>query len=337
VSTSILLALLACKKEDPGPGVDPTTPPTTDTTPTVDTFVTDTEVPDTSPPVDTSVEPPIDCATLTNEPVATRELGRPRAHHGLAFDLDGYIIGLDDDNLIKVAYDNTFFPWAPGVGTTEQMDWLPDGDLVVARVSTASLIRINAAGASSVIAGDVPAYGVTVGPDGKIWAGTLSQLIRVDPTTGDKEVLFPDAPGSFDPRVIAFSPDVTKVYIGMFGNGEIYVADLDANFDPIGTPTLFAAGVGNGPYMDCMTVDACGNLYVCDYSTNNLYRISPTGQVGTFVDWSSTAYGHGVAWGSGIGGWSATAIYFPQPYDGDTVLEMELGVGSGEALWPPFP
>ena len=32
---------------------------------------------------------------------------------------------------------------------------------------------------------------------------------------------------------------------------------------------------------------------------------------------------------SGVGGWNHKAIYMPQPYDGNTVLEVVLGVPSG--------
>ncbi len=37
-------------------------------------------------------------------------------------------------------------------------------------------------------------------------------------------------------------------------------------------------------------------------------------------------YGHGVEWGSGIGAWKADAIYLPQPYNGNTVVEVTLGI-----------
>jgi len=64
-----------------------------------------------------------------------------------------------------------------------------------------------------------------------------------------------------------------------------------------------------------------------------LYRLRPDGQTETFVTLGFPAYGHGVEWGNGIGGWSETSLFLPQPYDSNTVLELELGVPGREALY----
>ncbi len=334
----VALALAACKSNNPASKPaddDSTTPFDTDTTETTDTATgTAQTTGDSGPVTDTSVGPPADCKALKDRPLSIRELGRPRGHHGLAFDLDGNVIGLDNGNLIKVAFDDTFFPWAVGINTTEQMDWLLDGDLAVADAQNNAIVRIDAAGIKSPIVTDTYTYGLTVGPNGMIYAANNDVLYEIDPATGQKPLFVPDGPG-FSPRVTAFSPDLTKMYVGNFGGGEIYIIDLDANLDPIGNPYLFVSGAGAGPYMDCMAVDECGILYTCDFSDRVLYRITPGGFISAYIDWNPISmYGHGVAWGRGVGGWLETGIYLPQPYDGDTVVEVEIGVRAGKALWP---
>jgi hypothetical protein len=37
-------------------------------------------------------------------------------------------------------------------------------------------------------------------------------------------------------------------------------------------------------------------------------------------------YGHGIEWGSGVGGWQKNSIYLPQPYDDNTVVRVDVGV-----------
>lgn len=333
----LILILVACQKPADPQDTDPTgtpTPPDTDTLVVTDTAPTTDTMPTTSTG-DTAPEVVTDCTAIPGSPITIRELDRPRGYHGLAFDPKGNLIGSDGDNLIKVAFDGTFSPWAVGLGMVQEMDWMPDGDLAVADTSNSALVRVNAAGAVSLISsigGTI--YGVRTGPDGKVWVSNEDTIYRVDPVAGTKDEPFLDT-NQFSPQVVEFSPDNLKVYMGNHSNGEIFVADLDNNGDPIGNPTMFATGVGNGPYMDCMVVDECGNLYVCDYSVNNLYRISPTGQVGIYENWSLSEYGHGAVFGTTAGGWNERAIYQPQPYDGNTVVEIDIGARGRDAVAPP--
>jgi DNA-binding beta-propeller fold protein YncE len=329
----VLFLLAACQKPAEPKNTDGTSPPTDTGT----VHLTDTSVPhdtgDSAVPIDTGTPVTVDCSAVLGQPISVTELDRPRGYHGLAFDPDGNIIGSDGNNLIKVAFDGTMTPWALGLGTVQEMDWLPDGDLAVAVVSTGAIVRISPEGTGSPIATDVGAYGIRVGPDGMIYASNEDKLYRIDPDTGDKTSVFPDVAG-FSPQVVEWSPDNTRIYIGNHGGGEIYYADLDAEFLPVGNPTLLTSGVGSGPYMDCMVVDECGNIYACDYSQNNLYRISPDGNVGLFVNHSSNQYGHGAVFGVTTGGWNEHAIYQPQPYDGDTVIEIDIGVRGRDAVAP---
>jgi hypothetical protein len=113
------------------------------------------------------------------------------------------------------------------------------------------------------------------------------------------------------------------MYVGQLA-GDVLSIDLDANFDPIGAPQLFAPLATS--FQDALLVDVCGNVYVSSFSSSEIVRISPAGVVSSLVDSDLTYHGHAAQFGSGIGGWRADAIYIGQPYNGDTVSELVLGV-----------
>jgi hypothetical protein len=122
------------------------------------------------------------------------------------------------------------------------------------------------------------------------------------------------------------------MYIGSIGVGEVYYFDLDADLNPVGDVQVFAR-TGSSGWHDGLGVDVCGNVYVADYVTSSLYRVSEDGgTVTSMVDVVDFGYGHGLTWGSGIGGWRADALYLPQPYNGYTVREVVIGVANGDSV-----
>jgi hypothetical protein len=62
------------------------------------------------------------------------------------------------------------------------------------------------------------------------------------------------------------------------------------------------------------------------YETSTLWRISPDGDARLYHQWSREQYGHGIEWGRGFGDFDTDMLYFPQPYNGNTVLEMRVGI-----------
>ena len=77
--------------------------------------------------------------------------------------------------------------------------------------------------------------------------------------------------------------------------------------------------------MDGFGVDICGNLWIACYP-DKLYRVPPDGGGAMYHEWASSSYGHGLEWGSGVGGWDDESLYLPQPFDGNTVVRVEIGV-----------
>lgn len=278
----------------------------------------------------------IDCSAVPANPLSTQQLGMARGYHDVAFDGQGHIIGSDNISLLKVDADDNVSLFAPNLGGAQQMDWLDNGDLAVAIDWTQSVMRVTPAGASSLLASNVGAYGLITGDDGMLYAANYASVLRIDPESGEKEVVVEDA--GLSPRVIGFSPDNTKLYIGtgiawepIFVNGDVFAVDWDPDtMEPLGDPYVFASGVGTGEYHDSMAVDACGNLYVSDFVAATLYRITPSGEVSEYLDFGETfspMYGHGARFGRGEG-WHEDAIYMPLPYADNHVLEVVVGVPS---------
>jgi hypothetical protein len=255
-----------------------------------------------------------------------------RAYHGIAFQDGGYIAGYDGRGVLtRTIYDAMAEAWVPGFGTIEGMHRLPGGDIVLYESSRARLVRVSPKGTTSIVAEGVSSvYGVTIGPDGMVYAGN-GGVLRVNPDTGASSVWLRN-PGVWTARVIDFNVDSTRAYIATLGRGDVYVVELDENLDPVGDPTLYASGVGSS-WHDGIGVDACGYVYVAEYYTAGLYRISPDGTVVPMVKPGYTRYyGHGLQWGNGIGGWRQDALYQPQPYNGYTVREVVVSFPSADLI-----
>ena len=286
-------------------------------------------------------EPMVDCSKVPTKPLAVEELKGPRAYHDVAFDKAGNLIGNNNGDLLKTSLGGSPKVLLAGVGTVEGMDTLPNGDLLVVASSevefTTSLLRITPEGGQEEIASfDSGAYGVRIGPDGSAYVAAGDALYRVDLATKKKNIV-PTQLEFWAPRVMDYSPDKKKLYVGTLafeeGGGTVYVFDLDDKYLPVGSPKVFANDVGGG-YHDGLSVDACGNVFVADFNETALYRITPDGKASLYQDWkpafveddSTSDYGHGIEFGSGVGGWDKQSIFLPQPYDDNTVVRLDVGV-----------
>lgn len=289
--------------------------------------------------VDAGRVKPIDCSAVPDEPLEPEELDGPRGYHGLAFVPSGsHLIGSDGDALIRAASTGPGQVYLPGVGMVQGMDMFANGDLLVAAdgESGGELLRITPAGGiTRLTQGLGQAYGVRVGPNGMAYVANNEKIFRVDPETRKRTVLVgapPDSPSdagsgwhTWSPRVMDYSPDHRTLYIGSLSGGTVYALDMDEDFNPVGDARVFADGMGNS-FQDGLSVDACGNLYVADFSGSALFRVTPEGKVKLYKQWTSQSYGHGIVFGSGQAGWDANALYLPQPYDNNTVVKLVIGV-----------
>jgi hypothetical protein len=271
---------------------------------------------------ETDTGPPFDCATVPDAPVSVEEIEGAIGYHDVAFDAAGHLIGTDGTQLFQAEAGGTAVPFGSPISGVQGMDYLANGSLVAA--SGEGLVRIAPDGTRTNLNPSLAAiYGVTIGPDGLIYAADNTALYRVDPATGDTETLLSSA--AYAPRGIEFSPDRRHMYLSSFCTEKVFVADLDDNFDIVGEPTELATIPGSC-YEDGIGVDVCGNVYIPVYGLYTLFRITPDGTMTTYYQFDSTTYGHGLEWGRGVGGWDDRTLYMPQPYDGNTVIAIDIGV-----------
>jgi DNA-binding beta-propeller fold protein YncE len=289
---------------------------------------------DVGPEEDLEPEPVIDCAAVS--------LGGPPeiivhetliAYHGLAFDNEGNYYGVDNDRIYSAPYGEPATPFGGEVAWMEQLELLPDGDLVACGDSAVYRISMETGGSEPLDTG-ISCYGIRVGPDDMVYIATglpftESSVYRIDPDTGERSI-FVEGDG-FSPRVIDFSPDASRLYMGTnstIGDTRIWYVDLDEEMNVISAPAVFTTGVGSG-YADGLGVDICGNVYVAEFYTGGMYRITPDATNITTL-WSFSGddfpmYGHGIAWGSGVGGWDDHSLFIPQPFNGSSVGEVYIG------------
>ena len=289
--------------------------------------------------------PAVDCSAVPTEPTGIEPVLGARGYHGIVFDAAGNLIGVHDGTIYKTTSDGVATVLAAGFSQIEGLDVFPNGDLLAVAADdqgNASLTRITMAGAQQKLLGvSFTTYGVRVVPSGWIYFGEQDGLQIFNPAS--KQVRSLAMP--VQPRVLDYSPDHKTMYVGTLttddmppGSGPVnplaadqvglvYQFDLDAAYLPLGKPRLFASKVGGG-YHDGLGVDACGNLFVADFQTSGLYRVTSDGKVSLYHQWKEETYGHSLAWGSGVGGWDRLTLYQPQPYNNDHVVKLVAGVPS---------
>lgn len=291
----------------------------------------DTAAPDDSDEPDDSAEPvEYDCDNLPEFNLGDATIEEARGYHGLVMDDEGHAIGWDGRNaLVKATYDGDREAWLPGQRSAEQLARHPiTGDIYMARPSEGAVVKITPDGATTTLITDLwGIYGVIIGPDENLYLAN-HDVHRLDLDTMEL-TLMAEAPnnGSWSAHSLGFGLDSTYLYIGTIGQGQVFRLPLDEDLNPAGELELFTRLPGG--WLDAVGVDACGNLWVPDYYSSALFRITPDGEYQHMVRTDSRAYGHGLAWGSGIGGWRNDTLYMPQPYNNNRVREVIIGVPDG--------
>lgn len=182
-------------------------------------------------------------------------------------------------------------------------------------------------GGQTVLVGDFDGYGLAVGSDGMVYAGTnytnnRPQIIRIDPSTGEMSQ-FLDATG-IAPRALDFSTDYSALYFGTTNHGAVLRIALDEDLNPTSEPEEVVMMPVS--WHDTLEVDACGNLYVGSFYGHQIMRVNGDLSVTQLMSWNFDNYGHGFEWGSDTGGWEQRSIYVTHPYYGDWVDEVPIGV-----------
>ncbi|KIG14469.1 hypothetical protein DB30_06812 [Enhygromyxa salina] len=301
-----------------------------------------------------------DCADLPAPRV--RQLDGPIGAADIAFDPLGNLIGSNTQDLFR-ATSATGQPalWVPGIPSRAAVRQLSDGRLAVVQEMFFRVLVLTPDGSSALLAGNLEyPFGLVEDRDGNIFIGDEIRVMRVDAASGEAEVWLetPD----FSSRWLSFDRDYDGLFIGgrsptiyrvpISATGEAGTPvewgtlPLDDNppLDPSDTGTDTGTDTGGEDpggsetggedpgvltLVDGLGVDACGNVYAAEFHSRGLYKIPAGGGLGElFVDWNEIEYGHGLQWGSGIGEWSETSLFLPQPYNEYNVIEVEIGVPS---------
>ena len=252
----------------------------------------------------------VDCDNLSWGPFSYTVKYGPKAGEDLAFDDEGNLIGADGGNIFKSPYTGDSVPYVVNAGGfIAGLRALPGGDIVYSDTTSNTIFRADAKGNHwPVLSGMNYGNGIEIGIDGYVYVAeqTGGRVRRIDPDTGDFTIL---AEGLNNPNGVSFSPDYGILYIGSFGGGMIYQLEVDEDGNP-GELDVLVENLAGG-MLDGMAVDACGNIYVCEYIAARVWRISPDGQqVQPIVNLSSeTSWIPNMQWGSGVGGWDEQILY----------------------------
>lgn len=275
---------------------------------------------------DSTTGAPIDCAALPQGPLTYTIKPGPTATEDLAFDDQGNLIGASAGNLFKTPFDGPSQLWVPGAGGfIAGLRATAKGVVVYADNDTMTLFRVNPAGFKEMVLGGLEyANGLEVDLDGFVYVAEQSggRVRRVDPATGQFTIL---AEGLSAPNGLSFSPDYRTLYVGSFGGGTITAIALHEDMTAAGT-SLFKQAIGSGG-LDGMGVDACGNVYVCEFGPAIVWRFSPDGTKDEQLVnlGGETAWIPNLQWGSGIGGWDRETLYVLD-FSGNRVFEVPVGV-----------
>jgi sugar lactone lactonase YvrE len=122
--------------------------------------------------------------------------------------------------------------------------------------------------------------------------------------------------------------------VGSFGGNVIYKVTLDAQGKPLQKSVFIENFSENGTF-DGMGVDACGNVYVCEYIAAKVWRIPPDGKnPHVVVDLKNeTGWIPNLQWGSGIGGWDPMVLYV-RDISSEKMYEVPVGVPGKPRKYP---
>jgi hypothetical protein len=293
---------------------------------------------------DSATYPEGDCDNLNPGPFTLSPVPGAIASEDIGFDDVGNLVGSDNTAIFKTPLDGSPQLFVAGLDFRAGMRYLPDGHLMVNHDTNGNLLRIDPEGEKHVVLSGL-AYpnGMTVDPEGYVYVTEhdAGRVLRVHPYTNEYEVL---VSGMSSPNGITFNRDYTLLYIDTFNGDDntIYTVEIDITTGEHGPLTGWVWGVGSG-WHDGLGVDACGNVYVCDYvcfdnwDDTCIYRISEDGiaELDPIIDPPAMIYLPNLDWGSGIGGWDDNSIYMPNGWD-HNVYEAHIGVPGKLRVYPPY-
>lgn len=286
------------------------------------------------PPPDSDVEE-LDCSSLPTGPFTFETYGGFGTAEDFDFDSNGYHVSMLGGDLEGRTQDGSNGALlAAGIsGSIAGTRTLPTNDVVIANSGVGGLTLIyTQTGASETIhsGGSYP-NGVEVDDQNRVYVADQStgDVAMVDAYTLERWVV---AQGLCAPNGTALSPDEQTLYVGSFGCDVVYAIDRisDTEWD---TPrNLVSAGPNSG--FDGINVDACGNVYISEWISCDIFRISPDGSVASKIADVPTTWCPNLRWGNGHGGWDPDILYISDRDDG-RIFGLDVGMKGKKHVLAP--
>lgn len=305
----LFAALHGCTKYVPESGTDaaPTGEDDTDD-PAVEEPPEDTDVDPTSTG-DTATVPELDC-TLPSLPRPFTTIQDFTRSEDFDFDADGYHVSVQNRDLVGNDLSGAFKLISPNIGLqTAGTRVLATGDIVVADsgIGGLVLVDISTGGQSTIVTNMSYPNGLEVDAQNRAYVADQNRgnVRMVDVYSGEQGII---ANGLNNPNGVILSPDEQTLYVGSFGGGMVYAIDRISDF-AFDTPRiLYDVGGPNGGF-DGINVDACGNVYITEYSTGRVYRVTPDGSRANMIADLPSSWVPNMRWGNDIGGWDHDLLY----------------------------
>lgn len=272
-----------------------------------------------------------DCNNLYQGPFKLEKVEFAIASEDIAFDSEGNLVGSDMEKIFKTKFQGKPKVWIPDIHTRAGLRFLPNGTLVVCDDQKGQLRAFEPDGSERVILQGLQyPNGLTIDMKGYIYLTehNANRVLRIHPYTGAYTVLTKKIP---NPNGIAFNPDYTSLYIGSFGSGWIYKMTISPDGIP-GKLIEWVSPAGPGGLLDGIAVDACGNVYVCEYGNTDIYRIHPSGSPVVKIVHGVDTYLPNMQWGVGYG-WDPLSLYIPDGWKA-SVWRLYVGVPSAPRPYP---
>ena len=148
----------------------------------------------------------------------------------------------------------------------------PAGTILVSDFTARSLFRVDpSTGARSVLTPNAgEILGIDVSPGGRIFAAAAGSLVEINPTTGARQIVASGSNGNFTD--VAVAPDGNLIAVGkgpQDGGGDGVVARVSPNGGPV---TTISSGASAGPPLNdpsAIALDPSGTIYVLDPELND--------------------------------------------------------------------
>lgn len=328
-----LLAAIACSEPDSRPPPRDAGPVDTGTVvePTVPVTPPGTTPPVTTPIApDCSVPPPPGPFEWSRVPLETEE--------DFDFDQAGFLITQRGADLLGLKRDGTFQLVATGVGfDASGIRSLVTGNIVVAQPDSGTLrfVTYGTGGSSTILADLNFPNGVEASIDGSVYSSEHvpdGEVRHLDPDTGVATVL---ATVEW-PNNLALSPDERTLYVVsstglLLGHSSILSLDRDDTGAWGPDVRLFR---DYERMLGGITTDACGNVYVVEYSGGVVVRLDPEDASGEVVgELPAGGPYSSLRFAPGIGEFARTELFVTARYE---MYVADVGIEGRHVLvgWP---